>query len=378
MKRIAPIAASSVAALTLLVGVACSENSARPQDANTAATATTPATQDRDQTQTSRNPGAEMTTSEVVKLAEPSVVRIESGTSVGSGFIVDSDGYIITNNHVVAGQFGRAANVRVTLSDGSDYDATVVGTDPRSDLALLKIDADHALQALSLANLDDVQIGEDVVAIGYALDLDGGEGPSFSVTRGIVSQKNRGIQESSPILGAVQTDAAINHGNSGGPLLNMRAEVVGVNTALQPDSTSPTGIAQGIGYAVGSDMVRAVFEELKADGQVTRGLLGVRGFEALRPAKARELGVPEGQGGVYLPRPNEFVAQNAVSVEPGGPADAAGIQPGDVITKIDGAPIRSEGDLAIAMIKHAPEVDVEVEIYRDGQPQTIIVRLGAP
>src|SRR5690606_7872497 len=161
----------------------------------------------------------------------------------------------------------------------------------------------------------------------YALDLEGGEGPSFSVTRGIVSQKNRGIQETSPILGSVQTDAAINRGNSGGPLLNLYGEVVGVNTALQPDASSPTGIAQGIGYAVGADTVRAVYEELKAEGRVSRGLLGVRGFEALRPARARELGVPEDKGGVYLPRPEEMLVANATSVEPGGPADQAGIRP---------------------------------------------------
>jgi S1-C subfamily serine protease len=235
-----------------------------------------------------------MTTEELVKFAEPSVVRIETDNGVGSGFVIDAGGYIMTNNHVVQG----ARSINVTLSDGSENDAQVVGTDPKGDLALLKIDA-SGLQALKLADLNQVQIGQDVVAIGYALDLSMGEGPSFSVTRGIVSQKNRAISESSGILGAVQTDAAINHGNSGGPLLDLYGEVVGINTALQPDQETG-GVAQGIGYAVGSDTVKAVYEQLRANGRVNRGLLGVRGFTSLRPAEAKALGLPDTQG-VYLP-----------------------------------------------------------------------------
>ncbi|MGE5596120.1 MAG: S1C family serine protease, partial [Hyphomicrobiales bacterium] len=187
--------AGSLAALGLVLGVACSDNPAEP---DATSTQTTQAAQSGRPTTTNTPPatapnGSLMSTADLVKYAEPSVVRIENTNSVGSGFIVGEDGYIITNNHVVAGAFGRAvSSVQVTLSDGSEYEASVVGTDPRSDLALIKIDA-TGLQPLSLAKLDDVQIGDDVVAIGYALDLKAGEGPSFTVTRGIVSQKNRAI-----------------------------------------------------------------------------------------------------------------------------------------------------------------------------------------
>ncbi|MCC7366720.1 MAG: trypsin-like peptidase domain-containing protein [Dehalococcoidia bacterium] len=376
--RTAPLALGAIAAFGLMLGTACSDSDAGRQPdpgANSPTqqalnTATATGGGGSTATATVSLPTGTMSTADLVKKAGPAVVRISTGGSVGSGFIVDASGYIVTNNHVVSGSTSRGLNV--TLADGSAYVGTVVGTDPRSDLALVKIDADQELAVLPLADLDKVNIGDDVVAIGYALDLSRGEGASFSVTRGIVSQKNRAISESSPILGAVQTDTAINHGNSGGPLLNLQGEVVGVNTALQPDGSSSTGVAQGIGYAVGSDTVAAVYRELKADGRVTRGFLGVQGFESLRPAKARELGVPEEKGGILLP------AGDIASVAAGEPADAAGIRAGDVITKIGDQEIRNEGDLALAMIKYAPGDAVEVELYRDGKAMTVTVTLGTP
>ncbi|MCC6381264.1 MAG: trypsin-like peptidase domain-containing protein [Dehalococcoidia bacterium] len=296
-------------------------------------------------------------------------MRIETDSGVGSGFIIDAAGYIVTNNHVVTGTRGRAiTTVSVTLSDGSVVDGKVVGADSRSDLALVKIDG-GGYQALSLANLADVQIGQDVVAIGYALDLPGGEGPSYSVTRGIVSQKNRAITENSSILGAIQTDAAINHGNSGGPLIDLYGQVVGVNTSLVPDSTTGTA-AEGIGLAVGSDTVRAVFEQLKSTGRVDRGYLGIQKFEALRPAKARDLGVSETTRGVYLAATD--------SVATGGPAAAAGLHSSDVITKIAGTAISSESDLAVQLIKHHPGEKIDVEIIRAGKTLTLQVTLGTP
>lgn len=309
-----------------------------------------------------------MSVVEVVRLAEPSIVRIATGTGVGSGFIVSEDGYIVTNNHVVANSAGVAARqVQVTLSDGTVLTANVVGTDPRSDLAILKIDG-GPYQALKLADLDTVEIGQDVVAIGYALDLRRGEGPSYSVTRGIVSQKNRAIEEAA-ILGAIQTDAAINHGNSGGPLLNLYGEVVGVNTSLVPDRLSGSGVGQGIGLAVGSDTVKAVYEEIRAQGSVNRGLLGIRNFESLRPATARALGLPDSTRGVYL--------SSADSVDPGGPAGAAGIRPGDVIVKIGDTVIRNETDLAVALIRANAGDTVPVDVYRDAQRLTVNVTLAA-
>ena len=367
MQRLVRPAIAGSAALLLLVGAACSSNDfASPGDDSPRDSTTAAPTQDGS-VSIHRN-GDQMTAEELVRLAEPSVVRIATNSGVGSGFVVAEDGYIITNNHVVAG----SRTVQVTLSDGSDHEGTVVGTDPKADLAVVKIDRD-GLSALALADLDNVSIGQDVIAIGYALDLTRGEGPSFSVTRGIVSQKNRAIQEGSPILGAVQTDAAINHGNSGGPLINLFGEVVGVNTALQPD-TATGGVAQGIGYAVGSDTVRAVYEEIRDTGQVDRGLLGIQGFEALRPADTEELNLPDGTRGIYLPAE---ASQQGVSV-PSGPASQAGIRAGDVIIRVGEVGIANEGDLAVAMIRTAPGETIPVEFYRDGEKMSVDVTLGTP
>jgi len=310
-----------------------------------------------------------MTVADLVKLAEPSIIKVTTSSGVGSGFVVDADGYILTNNHVITGISGRAAaSIQVAMSDGADYRATVVGADSKSDLALLKIDA-KGLKALKLANLADVVVGQDVVAIGYALDLNGGDGASFSVTRGIVSAKNRSTSETGGSLGAVQTDAAINHGNSGGPLLDLFGEVVGVNTSIAPDQTTG-GIAPGIGFAVGSDMVRAVYEELKANGKVNRGLLGIQNFQMLRPAVARDISVPTELGGVYL--------DTAADVPADGPAGRAGLQAKDVIVTIAGTPVHNEADLAVTMVKHHPGEQVAVEVYRGGKKVTVQVTLGTP
>ena len=368
MSRMMRPAGAGLLALTLLVAAACSDSSPAPAgnsegDASTTAPASqTPAASAPTQVRQSNL----MTAAELVAFAEPAVVRIATGTGVGTGFVVDGNGYILTNNHVIQSSVtGRvASSIEVTLSDGGTYTAKVVGTDTRSDLAVLKIDA-TGLQALAFADLDDVVVGQDVVAMGFALDLDGGEGGSFSVTRGIVSQKNRAIRESTQILGAIQTDAAINHGNSGGPLLNMFGQVVGVNTAIAPDPTTGSQ-AVGIGFAVGSDVAKAVMEQLKANGQVNRGFLSISGFEALRPARARELGIPD-EGGVILD-----------VVTAGGPAASGGLRTGDVIVQIGGVDINTEADLAVALIEHGAGAPVCVEFYRDGTNRTAEVTLGTP
>lgn len=373
MARLLRSAAAAILGLTLIAGAACSSAGGAPAaPADTATTTGSPSTQANPTSATTQpvSKSNALTTAALVKLAEPSVVRIETNAGIGTGFVIDPDGYIMTNNHVVEGTNGRpATSIKVTMSDGGVLTARVIGTDPRSDLALIKVDA-SGLTALKLANLDDIEVGQDVVAIGYALDLQGGEGPSYSVTRGIVSQKNRAIAENAAILGSIQTDAAINHGNSGGPLLDLFGEVVGINTSLAEDSNSASGVASGIGFAVGSDVVRAVFEQLKATGKVNRGFLGVQGFEALRPAQAKQLGLPDGTQGVVL------AAGNAVAA--GGPAANAGLRSGDVITKIGQYALRNESDLAIAMIREAPGTKVTVEFYRDGKKQTTDVTLGTP
>lgn len=379
-----------LAGIALLAGVACSSREETPPPADSPASVQTVAVATPVATQASGSNGSEsasaapaqqasgqtmangtMSVADLVRVAEPSIVRVQTNTGVGTGFVVSADGDIVTNFHVIESSAGRVStNIRVTMSDGEVLAASVIGTDARGDLALLKIDK-TGLKALPIGDLDEVVVGQDVVAIGYALDLKRGEGPSYSVTRGIVSAKNRGIEESSTILGAIQTDAAINHGNSGGPLLNMEGEVIGVNTAIAPDPTSTSGAtAPGIGFAIGADTVKAVYQELKESGQIQRGLLGIADFTALRPAQARSLGIPETQGGVYL--------QSQASVAAGGPAAAGGLRTGDVVTKIGEFAIRNESDLSVAMIRHQPGDTVTVEFYRDGKKQTTSVTLGTP
>lgn len=359
--------AAGMAGLALLGGAACSDATPAGQQAATAGNGSA-ATATVTRSQPTSLPAGQMTTAELVQYAEPAIVRIQTNSGVGSGFVVDPDGYIITNAHVVTGATGRlASTITVTTSDGAQYPARVVGADTRADIALLKIDA-SGLKALQFANLADVQVGQDVVAMGFALDLQGGEGGSFSVTRGIISQKNRVINEgtSAAIFGSVQTDAAINHGNSGGPLLDLTGKVVGVNTAIAPDPTTGEQ-APGIGFAVGSDIVKAIYEQLKAQGRVNRGYLGIQGFEALRPAVARQLGIPENEGGVVIR-----------AVVPGGPVAQAGLQAQDVIVKIGGIDVNNEADLAVALIKNQAGQKVTVEFYRDGKKMSAEVTLGTP
>ncbi len=395
MKRYLAPAVTGLAAIGLWLGAAACSDKAATIDTNAKAAATTsitvapglkpaatqPTTTSQSSSTAQAQPSAaagqtavsqttQLSVAAVVKLADPSIVRIQTATGVGTGFIVSTDGYLITNNHVVQGTAGRAqATVQVTLSDGTTLDGKVVGADGRADIAVVKLTRNEPFTALTLGKLDDVVVGQDVVAIGYALDLKAGEGASYSVTRGIVSAKNRAITEGSPASGAIQTDAAINHGNSGGPLLNLSGQVIGVNTALAPDPTTG-GTANGIGFAVGSDTVKAVYDDIRASGAVTRGFLGIQRFEALRPAKARDLGIPEDTRGVYL--------SGADSVAPGSPAEKAGLRSGDVITKIDGVAIHTESDLAVQMIREEPNKTVEVVIYRGAKQMTLSVTLGTP
>ncbi len=355
----------------LLAATACSDAdhaanspaSTNSADGNASLTANrTPAAR----TATAVRSGDTMSTAELVEHVEPSVVRIETATGVGSGFVVGEEGYILTNFHVIEAATGRAASdITVTLSDGAEFQASVAGSDPRADIALLQIDA-TGLPALEFADLDEVNIGDDVVAMGFALDLEGGEGGSFSVTRGIISQKNRAIDEGSfAIFGAVQTDAAINHGNSGGPLLDLYGRVVGVNTAIAPDPTTGE-TAPGIGFAVGSDTARAIFEQLRDHGQVARGYLGIQGFQALRPAEARARGIGQDEGGVIIR-----------TVVPGNPAADAGLQDDDVIVKIGETDVDDEADLATALIANQAGETVPLEYYRGSSLERTTITLGA-
>ncbi len=353
--------------LVLLLAAACSSIEEGQGDGNApTAEPTAQPTETASTTTSAPAPGGNddgLSTAELVAMAQSSVVRVSIASGVGSGFVIDPEGYIVTNHHVIENSL---QSVDVMLSDGSVHGAELVGTDPASDIAVLHIDAGRELPALQLADLRDVAVGADVVAIGYALDLTQGSGPP-SVTRGIVSAKNRVIQPRG-ILGAVQTDTAINHGNSGGPLLNYAGRVVGVNTALAPDQETG-GVAQNIGFAVGADTVNAVYEEIREKGSVDRGFLGISNFSSIRPAEAEALGIPRETAGILL---------SDGGVAPGSPADEAGLQGRDVIIRVGEHDVADESDLAVAMIIHNPGETVDLTIYRSGAEQAVPVTLGTP
>jgi putative serine protease PepD len=260
----------------------------------------------------------------------------------GSGFVYDTSGHVITNYHVVQG----ATSLEVTLADGSTYDATVVGTDPSTDLAVLKVDAPSSkLHPLALADSSDVAVGDGVVAIGSPYGLE------ETVTSGIVSALGRTIESTNgySIPGTIQTDAAINHGNSGGPLLNLSGQVIGVTSQIESESGGNTGV----GFAIPSNTVRSVVDQLVAGHEVEHAYLGVRLQET----------------------PGESGAQVA-SVSDGSPAAKAGLEAGDVITALDRDTIDSADALTAAVATKSPGDEVTVTYTRNGDSHTAQVTLG--
>jgi serine protease Do len=270
--------------------------------------------------------------------------------SMGSGFIISDDGYIVTNNHVVEG----ADSVLVRLSDRREYDAAVVGTDPRSDLALLRIEATD-LPVLTLGKAGELEVGEWVLAIGSPFGLD------YSVTAGIVSAKGRSLptERNENYVPFIQTDVAINPGNSGGPLFNLDGEVVGVNSQIFTRS----GGSIGLSFAIPASVVVNVVEQLKENGRVTRGWFGVT-IQDVDKNLAESFGLDRPHGAL--------IAQ----VAPNGPADKAGLEPGDVIISFDGAEVLTSADLphVVGLIK--PGTEVSVELVRNRQSQTLTVEVG--
>jgi putative serine protease PepD len=260
----------------------------------------------------------------------------------GSGFVYDTAGHVITNYHVVQG----ATSLDVTLADGSTYDATVVGTDPSTDLAVLKINAPTTkLHPLALADSSAVAVGDGVVAIGSPYGLE------ETVTSGIVSALGRTIESTNgySIPGTIQTDAAINHGNSGGPLLNLSGQVIGVTSQIESESGGNTGV----GFAIPSNTVRSVVDQLVAGHEVEHAYLGVRLQET----------------------PGESGAQVA-SVSDGSPAAKAGLEAGDVITALDRDTIDSADALTAAVATKSPGDEVTVTYTRNGDSHTAQVTLG--
>jgi len=267
----------------------------------------------------------------------------------GAGFLIDSSGIVVTNNHVVK----DAQTVSVTLSDGTSYPAKIIGTDPKTDLAVLKISAGHPLPYVELGSSADVEPGEWVVAMGNPYGLGG------TVTAGIVSALGRDIGDG-PYDKFIQIDAPINEGNSGGPLFDQHGEVIGINTAI----LSPTGGSVGIGFAIPSDMVKRVVTQLIAGGKVVRGYLGVAA-QQITPQMAQALGLPTDDPATD----GALVA----AVSAGSPAEHAGLQPMDVITKVNGATVTNPEDLAADIANVEPGQSTAISFLRGGQDHDVTV-----
>ncbi|HYD68601.1 DegQ family serine endoprotease [Azospirillum sp.] len=269
------------------------------------------------------------------------------GMSVGSGFIIDGAGYVVTNNHVVDG--GKA--ITVTLNDGTELPATLVGRDAKTDLALLKVSSDKELPHLDFGDSDKARVGDWVVAIGNPFGLGG------TVTTGVVSARGRNIG-AGPYDDFIQTDAAINRGNSGGPMFNLNGEVIGINTAI----FSPSGGSVGIGFAIPSNLARQVVAELKERGHVERGWLGVR-IQPLTPELAEGLGLPKPQGALVA------------EVTAGSPAAKAGLKQGDVVVRFDGKPVDGVRDLTRLVAGTAAGSDARIDVVRGGKETTLTTRI---
>jgi len=268
--------------------------------------------------------------------------------SLGSGFIIDAEGVVVTNNHVIA----DADEINVILNDGTSLRAELIGRDQKTDLALLRVKPTKPLKAVSFGDSDKLRLGEWVVAIGNPFSLGG------SVTAGIVSARNRDIN-SGPYDNYIQTDAAINRGNSGGPLFNLNGEVIGVNTAI----ISPSGGSIGIGFAVPSKTVVGVLDQLRQFGETRRGWLGVR-IQQVTDDIAESLNVKPPRGALIA------------GIDDKGPAKPAGIEPGDVVVKFDGRDIKEMRDLPKIVAETPVGKDVEVTIIRKGKEEKKTVRLG--
>ena len=265
--------------------------------------------------------------------------------SLGSGFIISQDGYILTNDHVVDG----ADEIKVKLSDGREFTGEIRGLDPKLDLALIKIDAGEDLPVARLGDSEEIKVGEWVMAIGNPFGLE------QTVTVGIVSAKGRVIG-AGPYDDFIQTDASINPGNSGGPLFNMQGEVIGINTAIVAQG-------QGIGFAIPVDMAKQIIPQLRDEGRVTRGWLGVT-VQALNKELAESFDLDTTHGALV----NEVIEDS--------PADKAGLKRGDIIVEYDGKQVDELNDLPRLVAATPVDETVKVKVFRDGKERTIKVKIG--
>ena len=274
--------------------------------------------------------------------------------SLGSGFIISADGYVVTNNHVIsAGQRGAVVeSIKVILSDRREYTAKLIGRDPASDLAVLKIEGSN-LPFVRFGDSNQARVGDWVVAIGNPFGLGG------SVTAGIISALHRVTGQGGPLDRFIQTDASINRGNSGGPMFDLNGNVIGINSQI----LSPTGGNVGIGFAIPSTEAKPIIDTLMKGTTVQRGYLGV-GIQALTDDLAKSFGVPKGRG--------ELIAR----VEPGEAAAKAGIKQGDVIMRVGGKDVTPDQTLSYLAANLRPGTRVPVELIRDGKPVTVQLTVG--
>lgn len=298
---------------------------------------------------------------EILTRVSPSVVAIEvqlrRGQAAGSGVIISDDGLVLTNAHVVNG----AARLSVRFADGTTRDADLVGAVATRDIALIRIRDASGLAAATLGSSAALSVGDDVIAIGNALDL--GDAPT--VTRGIVSAKDRSLDTGEAVLeNLIQTDAAINHGNSGGPLLNGAGEVIGINTA---------GIenASNLGFAIEIDAVKPLIEQLRAGGAAPAATVAYLGVQSVNPDEldaqtASDLGVPAGVQGAVI-----------FNVVPNSPAAQAGLRAGDVVVAADGKAVTGKDDIRAAIQAHRPGETLTLEVVRDGRTVTVTATLGS-
>ena len=283
----------------------------------------------------------------------------ETQRSLGSGFVVDKDGYILTNRHVIEG----ADQISVTLSNGRTYEAKLVGKDARTDVALIKIEPKEALTILALGNSDQTDVAEWVMAIGNPFGLWGdGQVGGPSVTVGVVSFKGRsvGLGVRGTAVDMIQTDASINPGNSGGPLLNTRGEVIGINTMI---ITNGPQQSSGVGFAVPINVAKEILPQLRTKGRVVRGWLGVQ-IQPVTEALARSYHLKDAKGAIIA------------DVTDGSPADKAGLKPDDVVIGVDGRPVTDNSDLTSYIASRPPDSTVHLKILRNGAEKDVAVTLG--
>lgn len=295
---------------------------------------------------------AEKLTPSVVNISSFSQSETENGEgntplseSLGSGFIIDENGYIITNNHVV----DKAESISITLSDNTKTEARVIGKDPKTDLALIKIETKRPLNAVKFGDSDKIRVGDWVLAIGNPFGL------GSSVTAGIVSAKSRDI-ESGPYDSFIQTDASINQGNSGGPMFNLQGEVIGISSAI----FSTTGASQGVGFAIPANLAGWVISQLKEHGEVKRGWIGIK-IQPNTPEIADSLGISANQG----------VVVSGITEQ--GPAQKAGLQAGDIVLSFNRQPIDNTKNLSRLIAETKIGTPAPIEIWRSGQKQTLTV-----